>query len=322
MTLKILLNVQVGDDNFYVLTRTDFLAESRQTEEARDRSDKSDRSQASVRKLEQADGNNNISQGILTHAGGLPEDSRATREKSPSSELSDSGDVLTLTSAGTSSEWVGGKLGQYECCGHHNSAPCYRQSHSLAASSCVKTAVLYRDQRGRWCVGTELEGEFTVLVNLNTAQAGNVPHEGWYHHAAGQWRADHHLSVSLRPSPVCEVITVEVSGAAASAQPEAAGQYLVTDVWSAGHRVFMHSQRNLVLSKVPGFTNWAIRQSLASTAGCVQSAAASWCPADCRATFSQRDELRSWRFSDSEGWKEGDIKVYCETHKQNSSKDQ
>ena len=104
MTLKILLNVQVGDDNFYVLTRTDFLAESRQTEEARDRPDKSDRSQASVRKLEQADGNNNISQGILTHAGGLPEDSRATREKSPSSELSDSGDVLTLTSAGTSSE--------------------------------------------------------------------------------------------------------------------------------------------------------------------------------------------------------------------------
>ena len=58
----IMLNVQVGDDNICVLTRTDFLAESRQTEEARDRPDKSDRSQASVRKLEQADGNNNISQ--------------------------------------------------------------------------------------------------------------------------------------------------------------------------------------------------------------------------------------------------------------------
>ena len=124
------------------------------------------------------------------------------------------------------------------------------------------------------------------------------------------------------PSTHRRQVWMEVSGAAASAQPEAAGQYLVTDVWSAGHRVFMHSQRNLVLSKVPGFTNWAIRQSLASTAGCVQSAAASWCPADCRATFSERDELGSWRFSDSEGWKEGDIKVYCETHKPNSSKDQ
>ena len=75
--------------------------------------------------------------------------------------------------------------------------------------------------------------------------------------------------------------------------------------------------RGWVIKIAPDKTVWGIYRSV-ETAGedfVIRSASGTLCPADPRATWSDRFKEKSWKFKDNGKWVGGDIELTCDRHR-------
>ena len=113
---------------------------------------------------------------------------------------------------------------------------------------------------------------------------------------------------------VCGAITINLHGAAATAQLETGGEYRPTGDWRAGRPVFSNGVKYLCVR--PGSTEWCVTESPWSNRSRLMSGGAIWCPASPRAAVSHSDNIRSWRYryaNNNYNWRAGDILVTCDT---------
>ena len=84
---------------------------------------------------------------------------------------------------------------------------------------------------------------------------------------------------------------------------------------SSGRMVFKHQTLEKYLSIAPGSTVWSTRDKPGADTGGIQSAAGANCPASKRNRYSERDNVKSWRYSNKDGWHEDPtITVTCSNH--------
>ena len=217
--------------------------------------------------------------------------------------------VVVLSSTGPSAEYHGDCLGVFDYVQQYNNSPAYRQRHTVAGT---QPKYLYKD--GYWRVGRELGGSTSYLKN--TSRSGSVPSNNWQYYYGGKWQSDPELTVTTSLPSVCGVIRISLHGAAATAQPETGGEYRPTGDWSAGRPVFSNGLTYLCVT--PEYTVWMVKDTpdydgdIRLESGCV-----TWCPASPRAAVCRRNNKKSWRYRNktNTAWREGDIRLNCETHK-------
>ena len=221
--------------------------------------------------------------------------------------------ILTITSSGGSAEsiWSGNCLGQFVYNGEHKGAASYKQRNTIDTN----TRFLYRLGDSTWAVGPELGGDKCYLRSSSTSSS--VPSDNWqYYDSDDKWKSDPGVRIVRGPLTSCQTISVEVRGAAATAQSDCAGDYRVTADWSYGHQVFKHSCRELYLCV--GVWNgsrvcWYITNKVKGGTSFIWSRATAWCPADRRATTTQ-GHTWSWGYRDSGNWRNGDIRIKCNVY--------
>ena len=231
-------------------------------------------------------------------------------EGSPGLQSEGREEILTITSSGGSAESIysGVCLGQFVYNGEHKGAASYKQRHTTSTF----TRFLYRLGDSTWAVGPELGGDKCYLRSSSTSSS--VPSDNWqYLDYDDMWKSDPGVRIVRGPLTSCQTISVEVRGAAATAQSDCAGDYRVTADWSYGHQVFKHSCRELYLCVEYCVRGWWISDSPGDCTCHIGSKARAWCPADRRAATRQGD-TQSWRYRDSGEWRDGDIRVKCNVH--------
>ena len=239
-------------------------------------------------------------------------DKRTTSpEGSPALQSEGREEILTITSSGGSAEsfWSGVCLGQFVYNGEHKGAASYKQRNTIDNN----TRFLYRLGDSTWAVGPELGGDECYLRSSSTSSS--VPSDNWqYGDSYDKWKSDPGVRIVRGPLTSCQTISVEVRGAAATAQSDCAGDYRVTADWRWGHQVFKHSRRELYLSVGMGWgVGWCISDSPVGPTLHICSKATAWCPADRRAATRQGD-TQSWRYWESGELRDGDIRVKCKVH--------
>ena len=237
-------------------------------------------------------------------------------EGSPGLQSEGREEILTITSSGGSAEsfWSGDCLGQFVYNGEHKGAASYKQRHTINTI----TKFLYRLGDSTWAVGPKLGGDDCYLRNSSTSSS--VPSDNWqYLDYDRKWKSDPGVRIVRGPLTSCQTISVEVRGAAATAQSDCAGDYRVTEDWCSGHQVFKHSRRELYLSvglwgvgSLLG-VGWWISDRPGDITRHIWSKATAWCPADRRAATRQGD-TQSWGYWDSGNWRNGDICIKCNVH--------
>ena len=218
--------------------------------------------------------------------------------------------MIVLASDGITAERQGGKLGQYRLSGELNKSPYYVQSSNISDSSPV---YLYRADNNQWYVGPVLGKSKGWLKNPSSS--ASVPETGWkVLDVKGNWADDPQLTVRCGPLTECGDITVSSNGPTANKQSQSLGVYKKTDIISCGRHVFKHQARERYLSIAPLKTAWGIRDKPGAMVAGIHSAAAANCPASYRNRNSERDNLKSWSYSDH-GWHEDpSITVTCSNH--------
>ena len=223
-------------------------------------------------------------------------------------------EILTITSSGGSAESYYGGLcfGQFVHNGEHKGAATYKQRHTTS----TLTLFLYRLGDSTWAVGPELGGDKCYLRSSSTSSS--IPSDNWqYRDYDDKWKSDPGVRIVQGPLPSCQTISVEVRGAAATAQSDCAGDYRVTTDWSWGRQVFKHSHRELYLCVKGMWGGWEVGWYITDSPGGgtphIWRKATAWCPADRRAATRQGD-TQLWIYSDSREWKDGDIRVKCNFH--------
>ena len=198
--------------------------------------------------------------------------------------------------------------------GEHKGAASYKQRNTIDNN----TRFLYRLGDSTWAVGPELGGDKCYLRSSSTSSS--IPSDNWqYRDYDDKWKSDPGVRIVRGPLTSCQTISVEVRGAAATAQSDCAGDYRVTEDWCSGHQVFKHSRRELYLWvggwRVRGGweVGWCITNSPGGGTLHIWSKATAWCPADRRAATRQGD-TQSWSYYDPGGWGDGDIRVKCNVH--------
>ena len=237
-------------------------------------------------------------------------------EGSPGLQSEGREEILTITSSGGSAEsiWSGDCLGQFVYNGEHKGAASYKQRNTIDTF----TRYLYRLGDSTWAVGPELGGDKCYLRSSSTSSS--VPSDNWkYCDFDYGWKSDPGVRIVRGPLTSCQTISVEVRGAAATAQSDCAGDYRVTADWCWGHQVFKHSRRELYLwvgvRGVGGVWGgweegcWCITDSPGRGTPPIRSKATAWCPADRRAATSML-----WVYGDSSQWKDVDIRKKCHVH--------
>ena len=211
-------------------------------------------------------------------------------EGSPGLQSEGREEILTITSSGGSAEshWSGRCLGQFVYNGEHKGAASYKQRHTIS----TLTRFLCRLGDSTWVVGSKLGGDECPLRSSSTSSS--VPSDNWqYRDYDDKWKSDPGVRIVRGPLTSCQTISVEVRGAAATAQSDCAGDYRVTADWSFGHQVFKHSRRELYLCVewwlVLGVRGggWCITNSPGGGILHICRKATAWCPADRRAATRQ-----------------------------------
>ena len=236
-------------------------------------------------------------------------------EGSPGLQSEGREEILTITSSGGSAEsiWSGDCLGQFVYNGEHKGAASYKQRDTIDTF----TRYLYRLGDSTWAVGPELGGDKCYLRSSSTSSS--VPSDNWQYGSNDKWKSDPGVRIVRGPLTSCQTISVEVRGAAATAQSDCAGDYRVTADWCLGHQVFKHSRRELYLCVgwwlVLGVRGggWYITNRPGGDSAYIWSKATAWCPADRRAATRQGD-TQSWSYLDSGKLRDGDIRVKCDVH--------
>ena len=211
--------------------------------------------------------------------------------------------VVVLSSTGPSAEYRGDCLGVFDYVQQYNNSPAYRQRHTVAGT---QPKYLYKD--GYWRVGRELGGSTSYLKN--TSRSGSVPSNNWQYYYGGRWKSDPELTVTTSLPSVCGVIRISLHGAAAT-WPETGGDYRPTGDWSAGRPVFSNGLTYLCVR--PEWSGWYVRDRPDSDGARLWSGCVTWCPASPRAAVRHRANISSWRYWKND-WRNGDIRVTCDTH--------
>ena len=119
---------------------------------------------------------------------------------------------------------------------NYNSAPAYRQVHNVSET---KANYIFKSDSGNWLAGEELgNSSYVYLKNSNSSPA--PPRSGWQYWDGSEWRSDPDLSIvtiSDTSTHICPVINISARGAAAKKQPDALGQFTLTNQFSAGRPV-------------------------------------------------------------------------------------
>ena len=153
-------------------------------------------------------------------------------EGSPGLQSEGREEILTITSSGGSAESIysGVCLGQFVYNGEHKGAASYKQRHTTSTF----TRFLYRLGDSTWAVGPKLGGDDCYLRSSSTSSF--VPSDNWQCRVYDdKWNSDPGVRIVRGPLTSCQTISVEVRGAAATAQSDCAGDYRVTADWCRGH---------------------------------------------------------------------------------------
>jgi len=219
----------------------------------------------------------NININLLSSAERAEVDTGSSQQQPP---------VIVLSSTGPSAERHGGSLGVFEYLKQYNNSPAYRQKHT-AKKIAGDPLYLYRAEPGIWCVGRELGGASSGLVNKTNS--GSVPSNNWLCSTENSWQSDPEMTVATSLPSVCGDITITLVGAAATAQPGTGGKYRATELWSAGRPVFSNGRTYLRVR--PGVNTWEVTDTVKKvTRAKIESSSATLCPASSRAG--------SWRYWD------------------------
>ena len=219
---------------------------------------------------------------------------------------------VVLASDGITAEMNGDRLGQYSLTGEYCGSPYYLQD-SIRTDS--PPAYLYRADKYQWYVSSVLGKGGGWLKNPSGSVT--VPETGWkVADGKGNWLDDPELTARCGTLSECGDITVSSNGPAAKKKSHYLGVYKRTDIISCGRPVFKHQDKDKYLSMTSGNTNWGIGDKLGVTRAYIQSAAGANCPASARNKYSERFNVKSWRYADKNGaWLEDPtITVTCTNH--------
>ena len=215
--------------------------------------------------------------------------------------------------------WLAGFcFGLYEeMDGKCENVECYKQVHNIAIHcdfARKQPFYLYRKSDVWWC--SDSHGKFGGYLK-HTFPSSTIPKHKWMVHAGGsRWRTDENLKIETVQDPEavkCSGVTVTARGKAATIQPDCLGEFISTEMMSAGRQVFFNQKTGKYLFIHPNNNTWMIQDKidieLRYEIGkyMISGGACQMCPAHPMLEYS-------WTYRAKNTMLNGDITVHCHTH--------